>query len=283
MRLKPLLIPLAVAVNAGLAAQSALAGPSGYPVQTPPPPSGYIAGSTIIRAGAAWVDPDEDYRTVQSFLADDPSTDEVESVPIDVGVGLDIDDETTWFISGTYIFMDHWAIELYWESEASLDAVLRSDAVVADTNEFIGEFSEGLGDFDYSTVSLYLDWFFLDPSCLWQPYVGIGVAYTNIDEDFVRGVTRVDGARDHGLISFGSDFSWTAQVGVDFAFGRDDTWIINASAMYVDSEPDLDLGFNTFTRPADFGEPAELPVRIRDELQLDPWIFNLGVGYKFSF
>ncbi|SDJ53900.1 OmpW/AlkL family protein [Microbulbifer yueqingensis] len=283
MRLKPLLIPLAVAVNAGLAAQSALAGPSGYPVQAPPPPSGYIAGSMIVRAGAAWVDPDEDYRTFQGFLADNPSTDPVESVPIDVGVGLDIDDETTWFISGTYIFMDHWALELYWESDAGLDATLSSAAFVADTGEFIGAFSEGLGEFDYSTVSLYLDWFFLDPSCLWQPYVGIGIAYTNIDEDFIRGVTRVEGGRDHGLINFGSDTSWTAQVGVDLAFGRDDTWIVNASAMYVDSEPDLELGFNTFTRPADFGEPVELPVRIRDELQIDPWIFNLGVGYKFSF
>ena len=282
MRLKPLLIPLAVAGFAGLAAQSALAGPSGYPVQQPPPPV-WGAGTFAVRVGAAYVDPDSDdvLNTVQSFVVTDPD-EIVDDIPVDVGTRVDLDSETTWFLNATYVFMDHWAIELYSNFDAGHEATLYSDAFFADTGEFIGEFSEGLGDFDSTTTSLFLDWYFLDPTCLWQPYVGIGAAYVNIEEDFVRPVFNTDNRFGAGRIGFGSDFSWTAQVGVDFVFGRESNWLANASVMYVDAQPDLYIGYDTLT-DVGLDEDEALQVRVRDEMDFDPWIFNLGIGYKFSF
>ncbi|WP_250462776.1 OmpW/AlkL family protein [Microbulbifer litoralis] len=279
MRLKPLLIPLALAGCAGLAAQPVLAGPSGYPMQ---PPADYSAGAIMVRIGASYVDPDDDvFSGVQSFVADDPSTEDVvEGVPVDVGVDVDLDDDTTWYVSFAWMAMDHWGLELYHSNDASLEADLYSDAYSGRT--FIGDFSEGIGDFDTYTTSLFVNWYPLDTNCLIQPYAGIGVSYVDIEEDFLRPVFD-DPDGDFGLLRFGSDFSWTAQIGVDFNFGPKSAWQVNASAMYVDASPELHMGFDTATQPPGFGEPAVLPVRIRDDMDLDPWIFNLGVGYKFSF
>lgn len=277
MRLKPFLTPLALATCAGLAAQPAFAGPSGYPVQAPDD----RVGSVIVRIGASYVDPDDDtFSTVQSFLADDPSTEASEAVPVDVGVDVDLDDDTTWYLSVAWMAMDHWGVELYHSNEADLEADLGSAAFSG--ADFIGAFSEGIGDFETSTTSLFVNWYPLDANCLIQPYGGIGVSYVNIEEDFVRPVFRSEEG-NFGVLGFGSDFSWTAQLGVDFNFGPDSAWQVNASAMYVDAQPDLHLGFDTATDVPGFGDSAILPIRIRSEMDLDPWIFNLGVGYKFSF
>lgn len=278
MRFKPLLIPLAVAGCAGLAAQSAVAGPSGYPVQAPPPKN-----SIMVRIGAAYVEPDSNaLSTRQRFIADDPTTDPIEEVPIDVGVDIDLDDDTTWYISIAWKPLEHFGLELYHYDDASHDATLHSDAFVR--RDFLGDFTADIGDFDTDTTSLLFNWYPLGPNCLIQPYVGIGAAYLDIDQDWLRPVFGRDASGNRrGLITFGSDFSWTAQIGVDFNFGLENTWQINASAMYVDASPNINIGFDTETLVPGFGDSVILPVRIRHDLDVDPWMFNLGVGYKFSF
>ena len=283
MRFKPLLIPLAVAGCAGLAAQSAVAGPSGYPIQAAP----VFNGAFMIRVGAAYVEPDSSaLSTTQSFVVDDPSTGTdddpiVEEVPVGVGVDLDLDNDTTWYISAVYMPVEHWGIELYHYNSASHDATLYSDAYTRNT--FIGDFSEDIGDFDSYTTSVFANWYPLGANCLIQPYVGLGVAYVDIEEDYLRPVFNGGPDNQHGLITVGSDFSWTAQIGVDFNFGPGSAWQVNASAMYVDASPHINLGFDTETLPPDFGAPVTLPVRVRDDFDLNPWMFNLGIGYKFSF
>lgn len=282
MRLKPLLIPLALAGCAGLAVQTAVAGPSGFPEPMPT----YSAGAIMVRIGAAYVEPDEDvYSGVQSFIVDDPATDSVvEQVPVDVLTTVSLDDATTWYISAVWVPIEHFGVELYHYNDAGHDATLFSRATT--TGDFIGDFSANIGDFDSYTTSLFANWYPLDPNCLIQPYVGLGAAYVDIEEDFVRNVFNDDGFR-HGVLGFGSDFSWTAQIGVDFNFGPGSAWQVNASAMYVDAQPELSLGYDTETSLASFADPlnqpAILPVRIRDDMDFDPWMFNLGIGYKFSF
>ncbi|WP_193164686.1 OmpW/AlkL family protein [Microbulbifer hainanensis] len=278
MRFKPLLIPLAVAGCAGLAAQSAVAGPSGYPIQAAP----VFNGALMIRVGAAYVEPDSSaLSTVQRFSVDDPTIEDDNPIPVDVGVKLDLDNDTTWYLSAVYMPMEHWGIELYHYNSASHDAKLFSNAYTRST--FIGDFREDIGDFDSYTTSLLANWYPLGANCLIQPYVGLGVAYVDIEEDFLRPVFRDGPANRHGLITVGSDFSWTAQIGVDFNFGPGSAWQVNASAMYVDASPHINLGFDTDTLPPGFGAPVTLPVRVRDDFDLDPWMFNLGIGYKFSF
>lgn len=281
MRLKPLLIPLALAGCAGLAAQTAVAGPSGFPEPAPVYKSAFM-----IRVGAAYVDPDGTaYSGVQSFIVDDPATEsEIEEVPVDVLTRVSLDDDTTWYISAVWVPIEHFGVELYHYNSADHEADLFSRATTR--REFVGDFSLGIGDFESYTTSLFANWYPLAANCLIQPYVGLGVAYVDFEEDFVRTIFNERGFR-HGVLGLGSDFSWTAQAGVDFNFGPDNTWQVNASVMYVDAQPDLQVGYDTETSLASFADPlnqpAILPVRVRDDMDFDPWMFNLGIGYKFSF
>ncbi|MCX2780032.1 OmpW/AlkL family protein [Microbulbifer thermotolerans] len=281
MRLKSLLVPLAMAVFTGLAAPSVLAGPSGYPVQAPPQGI-YTAGTVLVRIGAAYIEPDNKdvYEGTQSFLVEDPSGDVVGEVPVDVFTRVNLDDDTTWYISGVWLPIEHFGLELYFAADGSHDASLFSSA--RSEGAFVGDFSTGISDFDSYTTSLYANWYPMDPTCLIQPYVGIGVSYVDFEDEFIRPVFRAFG-EEFGVLRLGSDFNWSAQVGVDFNFGRDNGWLINLSAMYVKSDPSLELGYDTTTQPAGFGESVVLPVRIRSDLDFDPWIINLGVGYRFSF
>jgi outer membrane protein W len=264
------------AVCAGILAQSALAD--------------YKAGDVIVRIGASFVDPDDDNivsRTIPFTVVEDVEVDP-EILNVDAVLSLDYDDDTTWYIGGVWLFADHWGLELQYIGNASHEADLNASAfagnVLLDNSTLAG----GLGDFEADITSLMIDWYPLDPSCLVQPYVGLGVNYTDIDSDNdFKQIRSVFGSGDtfaDGRLGLGSDFSWVAQVGVDFVLGRDSNWIINAAAMYVDAEPDLELGFNLLADvPAPFDSPASLPVRVRGDFDYSPWVFNLGIGYKFSF
>ncbi|MFD1216319.1 MULTISPECIES: OmpW/AlkL family protein [Microbulbifer] len=277
MNLKRLYLPLCMVGFAGLAAQPAYS-QSAYD------------GSVLIRVGASYVEPDKHvYSEHLPFYADDPLTGTTdvpidEMVPADVFVDVDLDDDTTWYISAAWMAADHWGVELYHSHSADLSASLYSDAYAE--GMVMNEFTAGIGDFETNTTSLLANWYPLDASCLIQPYVGVGVSYVDIDQDFVRPVFDDQYGRE-GYLNFGSEFGWTAQIGVDFNFGRDSAWQVNASAMYVSANPEFEMGYNTpvsvpsFTNPVT--DPAIYPVRIKDDLDMDPWIFNLGVGYKFSF
>jgi len=272
MNFKRLYLPLCLLGVTGLAAQPAFS-QSAYD------------GSVLIRVGASYVEPDENvYSEYLPFYADDPETDATEAVPADVFVDIELDDDTTWYISAAWMAGDHWGLELYHSNSADLDATLYSDAFAEGV--VMDEFTANIGDFETNTTSFLVNWYPLDASCMIQPYAGFGVSYVDIEQDFIRPVFNDEFGRD-GYLGFGSGFGWTAQVGVDFNFGHDSAWQINVSAMYVDASPEFEIGYNTpvsvpsFTDPVN--SPAIYPVRIKDDLDIDPWIFNLGVGYKFSF
>ncbi|WP_160153263.1 OmpW family protein [Microbulbifer sp. ALW1] len=248
---------------------------------TTPALAQYTSGSVMVRVGASYVDPSEDIFTLtESFFVDDPSTDDEESVLTDVVVDLDLDTDTTWYVSFAWMAADHWGVELYHSNSADLDANFAVDVFADDvlTNGGFGS----IGDFEMNTTSLFANWYPLDATCMIQPYVGVGAAYVDIEQDFLRPVFVDDGSAE-GLLNFGSDFSWTAQVGVDFNFGRDSAWQVNVSAMYVDASPELELGYDQRVDAPGFAQPDFVPVRVRQDMDIDPWIFNLGVGYKFSF
>ncbi len=260
MRTKSLLLPLAIAAASA----------------TSPAFADFNGGDFIVRVGAAYMETDDSVFSESTVVLVEDPNDPLATIPVDVGDALDLDDDTTWFINGTFFVADHWAVELYHMNSADLDATYSTFAI---SDEFDIRSSDGLGDFETSVTSLYVDWY---PVCVesWvQPYIGIGFNYTDIEQDFLRPVFSDQGV-DYGLVNFGSSFGWTAQVGVDIEFGRDANWLFNASAMYVDADPEIEVGVDNVILSN--GLVLE-SVRYKDDLEMDSWIFNLGVGYKFSF
>ncbi|WP_231757613.1 OmpW/AlkL family protein [Microbulbifer elongatus] len=270
MRTKSLLLPLAIA--AASAASPAFAD--------------FNAGDFIVRVGAAYMDPENSAFSQRSFVDVIDPLDPEETIRVELGDALDLDSDTTWFINGTYFVADHWAVQLNYMGAAKLDADYTT-YVIGENIDFRSY--DSLGNFETNITSAFVNWY---PVCVesWvQPYVGIGVNYTDIDQDFLRPVFVEDVTNDNGqvvdrvdrgLVNFGSSWGWTAQVGIDIEFGRDANWLFNASAMYVDASPEVEIGVDDVILSNGIAIES---IRYRDDLDMDSWVFNLGVGYKFSF
>ncbi|MBY6189708.1 hypothetical protein KUV22_04685 [Microbulbifer agarilyticus] len=271
MRTKSLLLPLAIAAASA----------------TSPAIADFTGGDFIFRVGGSYIDADStsaySSRNVIDIVdPDDPDA----TIPVEIRERITFDSDSSWFINGTFFVADHWAVELYHMNQADMDA----DYTITATGQDIDiRRRDNLRGFDTSVTSLFANWY---PVCVesWvQPYFGLGVNYTDIKQDFLRPVFIEDvindngqfvGRADRGLMNFGSSWGWTAQVGIDIEFGRNANWLFNASAMWVDADPELELGVDNIALRNDIVFDT---IRIREDLDYDSWIFNLGVGYKFSF
>jgi len=91
-----------------------------------------------------------------------------------------------------------------------------------------------------------------------KPYVGVGVQYINF---FGEGsATGLGGAK----MEIDDAFGFTLQAGVDVPLG--DGWYLNGDVKKTWLETDAKWGATGVTADVD----------------LDPWIFTLGVGYRFN-
>ncbi|KAB0301581.1 outer membrane protein OmpW [Vibrio fortis] len=91
-----------------------------------------------------------------------------------------------------------------------------------------------------------------------RPYVGAGINYT---------VFFDEGSKIAGLSDVSLDDSWglAANVGMDYMINDD--WFLNASVWYadIDTTAKYNLGGTNYSTDVD----------------IDPWVFMIGGGYKF--
>ncbi len=258
----PSLAPLALAVS-GVAS----AGPSGYAPPPPPPDKQEF----IVRVGASYVTPNSDRMTfVDSSL-----------VFFDAfRATMDPEDEWGWNISGAWKATDHFSFELMY-----IDG---DEHVGGNTHGFI-ELSgfdvdriRNLAKFEPEMSTAMANWYPLDPSCMFQPYVGFGINYTDFGSESFRGIVRED-LQDFGLrgrMSMGNSWGYTWQIGADFNFGHDSAWLVNVAALYLDSETDVRFDIiEDSTSP----NPGRVVESYSGDYLYNPWVFNLSVGYKFAF
>lgn len=85
-----------------------------------------------------------------------------------------------------------------------------------------------------------------------HPYVGLGVNYTKFfSEESALGDLSLD-----------SSFGLAAELGVDFNF--DSHWGANLALWYIDIDTDASLDGDKLAT-----------------VQIDPWVYNLGISYRF--
>jgi outer membrane protein len=111
-----------------------------------------------------------------------------------------------------------------------------------------------LGDFWVFPPALTLQYHF-DPVGGFKPYVGAGVQYIHF---FDEGMSDL-GAK----IDLDDAVGFTLQAGVDYALGGG--WYLNADVKKTWIETDAKWGS-----------------AVRADVDIDPWIFSLGVGYRFD-
>lgn len=94
------------------------------------------------------------------------------------------------------------------------------------------------------------------PMGAFKPYVGAGVNYTVI---LASDATAAIGGRD----SWDDSIGFAVQLGFDYALN--DHWSINVDAKRYWLNLDAKVG----------------PARTKANVDVDPWLFGIGVGYRF--
>ncbi len=146
----------------------------------------------------------------------------------------------------TYFWSAHWATEL----------------ILATTPHDMKAYNlTGLGNQDLGNVwllppTLTMQYHFMPEQTI-QPYIGAGVNYTifyNEDDAGTGAVTSID---------YDNAFGVAAQAGFDVKM--DDHWYFNVDLKKVWLNTDVTINGGAVTADVD----------------LDPWVFGLGLGYRF--
>lgn len=269
MKMTRILTPMALAVSA-VAASTAMAGPSGY---TPPMPSGpeplYHGGTAVVRVGGSYVDPD----TSSSNLRNRDVFPEFE------GLRYDLDDNSTWQFSAMYMPIDHWSIEYGYVGESNHDLEIRGLTQITGFNR------ANLGSLERTSSTLMVNWFPVCTESWVQPYIGVGTNYTDFDSVNVRQqvndlLFEYGDAVGPGRVSVDNSWGWAGQIGIDVLFGRDSNWLVNAAVQYHDVETTTSLRY-VVDGVDNAGNPRQFVNTVRTDLDVDPWVYSLGIGYKF--
>lgn len=276
MKMTRILTPLAVAVSAVVGAQQAVAGPSGY---TPPMPTGpepiYHAGTAVVRLGAGYVDPDEsdgDLRNPDIF-------------PEFAGTEFDVEDDTTWQWSAMFMPIDHFSVEYGWIGESDHDLEFRRFGAFDESELAPNQLR--LGSLERTSSTIMVNWFPVCPESWVQPYIGLGGVYTDFDNTTVREPVYLlledfaDAAPGgNARVAVEDTWGWAGQIGVDVMFGRDSNWLANAALQYHDVETTASVRY-IVDGLDNQGDRRQFVNTVRSDLDIDPWVFNLGIGYKF--
>lgn len=203
------------------------------------------AGDIVVRLRAVNVNPDED-----SSLGSESAASGL-GAAISAGSELKVDSNTIPEIDFTYYITKNIAAELI------LATGTRHDVSITGNTGALG--NQPLGSVNLLPPTLTLQWHFM-PDQTFDPYIGAGVNYTRALD---RNLSTTGGLPIHiERNSFGLAF----QAGVDI--NLKDGWLLNADVKkaFINTEVTVDAG-------AGF-------VKI-DDLDIDPWVFGIGVGKRF--
>jgi len=171
--------------------------------------------------------------------------------PINTGTTVSVDSATTLEFDVTYLFSDKLGLEL-------IAALASHD--LSTSGGLLG--GADAGSVDVLPPTLTLQYFFLTDGKL-QPYIGAGVNWTMFPSYDLS-----DDLDDLGItdVEFSDSFGFAGDAGLDFYLG--DNWLLNADVKYIqiDTDADLKVGGDTLETVS---------------VDINPWVFGVGVGYRF--
>ncbi|WP_246506466.1 OmpW/AlkL family protein [Kistimonas asteriae] len=225
-------LPVAAAVMAVVAALSG-------------PVMAYQAGDVIVRAGAATVDPDVDSGALK--------VNGVANITNGATTTVDVDSDTQLGLSMTYMLDDKFGIEL-------LAATPFQHTIK--TKGGLGPALGKLADVKHLPPTLTLQYYPMESSSAFQPYVGLGLNYTTFfDEEF-----KSQHKATYSGLELKDSWGLAAQLGADYRI--DDNWSVNAAVWYVDIDTE-----------AKFKDTAGNKYKV--DVELDPMVYMVGIAYKF--
>jgi outer membrane protein len=204
----------------------------------------YEEGDFILRLGATTVDPDA-------------SSDKIR-LPGDIVLEADVDDDTQLGIIPVYMFRDNWGLEVLAATPFKHDISVSGSGLSLDA-----------GDTKHLPPTVSVQWYPRGGSSGWQPYLGLGVNWTtffstNISGELEGALNAVLGA-ERAKLELDDSFGIAVQAGIDIPLGEH--WALNAGIWWIDIDTEAEI-------KTDVGN-------VKFDVEIDPWVYNFGIAYKF--
>jgi outer membrane protein len=211
------------------------------------------AGDWVVRLRAVSVNPNED-SNLGKYVND------INPAFLNRGAELAVDSNVIPELDISYYFTKNIAAELILalgtKHDVSVKGAAAGDAVQ----------NQKLGSVDLLPPTLTLQWHF-NPDQMIDPYVGAGVNYTVALD---RNLSFSQALPGNDIKISKDSWGYALQAGVDI--NLKDGWLINADVKY------LDINTNVEARLGANNTGAWTKI---DDLDINPWVFGLGVGKKF--
>ncbi len=201
------------------------------------------AGDLILRGGLANVAPDAS------------STELVLDGGAIGNSSADVDDNTQLGLTALYMLTDRWGVEVLASTPFSHD-------IKANTGD-LGLGTIAAGDTKHLPPTVSIQYFFNTSQSAWRPYVGAGINYTLFFEEDVA--APLEGVLGSGSLSLDNSFGLAFQAGFDYQIN--DNLMLNASLRWIDIDTDAEFVFAAN--------------RITTEVDIDPWVPSVSIGWKF--
>jgi len=203
------------------------------------------AGDIIVRAGAATTAPNEDSGNLK-----------LDGAKV-AGTKATLDSDTQLGLTFAYMLTDHVGLELLAATPFQHTVAVKG----------LGAGLDGkLADIKQLPPTLSLQYYPMESASRFQPYVGLGVNYTWFYDEELSSTRKNEGFSN---LNLKNSWGWAGQVGMDYMLT--DRMMVNASVWYVDIDTE-----------ATMNGPSALSVgRTKVSVDVDPWVYMVGIGYKF--
>lgn len=216
------------------------------------------AGDIIIRAGAITVDPHEKSGHVY--------VDRGTMAYTGLGGKATLDSDTQLGLNFAYMITDHIGVELLAATPFTHNVHVK--------NTELREANGKLGQVTHLPPTLSLVYYPLDASWAFQPYVGLGINYTWFYHSSLSNEAKHgSGGAKYSNFKVKNSWGWAAQIGADYMIT--DNIMLNAQIRYIDIDTQATVNVNAFNDVA--GQQ-----RARVNLDVNPWVYMVGIGYKFN-
>lgn len=203
------------------------------------------AGDFIVRAGVAHVEPNEDSGELK-----------LDGAKVS-GTKATVDGDNQLGLTFAYMLTSHVGIELLAASPFNHTVSVKG----------LGAGLDGkLADVKQLPPTLSLQYYPMEPTSKFQPYAGVGINYTTFFDTDLTGTRKSQGFSN---LKLKDSVGLAAQLGMDYMLT--DRIMLNASIWYVDIDTE-----------ATVDGPSALSIgKTKVSVDLDPWVYMAGVGYKF--
>lgn len=205
----------------------------------------YQAGDMILRAGAITTAPNENSSDLK-FDGNKVS-----------GTKATLDSDTQLGLTFAYMLTDHIGLELLAATPFKHTVGVKG----------LGGGLDGkLADIKQLPPTLSVQYYPMEPSSRFQPYAGVGINYTLFFDEDLSSARKEQGFSN---LKLQDSVGIAGQLGMDYMLT--DNLLINASVWYVDIDT-----------KASVNGPTALGYRkTKVDVDVDPWVYMVGLGYKF--